>query len=91
MLLHKLAVTAVATATQLLPRDDEDWQDANENSNCVSAVPGHNGNVPVSACNSYYNYDPQFAPAVAVAVLFGIFTGIHIFEGIVFKKVSKKS
>lgn len=54
---------------------------------CVTAVPGHNGNVPISSCNSYYNYDPQVAPAVAVAVLFAIFFSAHLFEGFFFKKV----
>jgi hypothetical protein len=55
---------------------------------CTTAVPGQYGNVPPDACNSNYNYDPQYAPAVAVAVLFGILTVIHISEGIVFKKVN---
>lgn len=45
---------------------------------CTTAVPGKHGNVPIDACNSYYNYDPQFAPAVAVAVIFGILAGVHI-------------
>ncbi|GAB1318302.1 RTA1 like protein-domain-containing protein [Madurella fahalii] len=80
MPVHGLA----ATVARLLPR--EDWYDDEEESNCIYVEPGPNGNVPITACNSYYNYDPQFAPAVAVAVIFGIFTGIHVFEAIVFKK-----
>ncbi|KAK4150434.1 RTA1 like protein-domain-containing protein [Chaetomidium leptoderma] len=77
MLLRTLA----ATTGQLLRRDDGD-----ANNNCVDATPGPNGNVPVGSCNGYYNFDPQFAPAVAVAVIFGIFTGVHVFEGVIFKK-----
>ncbi|KAK3361763.1 RTA1 like protein-domain-containing protein [Lasiosphaeria ovina] len=74
----------IAAATvQVLGRDDGD-DDSNDD--CVKATPGHNGNVPVDACNSYYNYDPQVAPAVATAVIFAIFTGIHLFEAFFFKK-----
>ncbi|AEO55730.1 hypothetical protein MYCTH_2299854 [Thermothelomyces thermophilus ATCC 42464] len=67
-------------ATRLLRRDDDE--------DCVWVEPGPNGHVPPSetACNSYYNFNPQFAPAVAVAVIFGIFTGIHVVEAFVFKK-----
>jgi len=85
MLSHALLLS---TATRLLRRDDDgnDWQDEGD-TNCVKAVPGRNGNVPITACNSYYNYDPQFAPAVAVAVIFGVFTAAHLVEGVVFKKV----
>lgn len=54
---------------------------------CVTAVPGKYGNVPITACNSYYNFNPEFAPAVAVAVLFGILTTAHIVEAAVFRKV----
>ncbi|KAB2575108.1 Rta1 domain protein [Lasiodiplodia theobromae] len=53
---------------------------------CTTAVPGKYGNVPFDACNSYYNFDPQFAPAVAVAVIFGILTIAHLVLAIVFKK-----
>ena len=90
MLYHKVPILAATATVKLLTREDDwnDWkhEDQGENQGCESAVPGHNGNVPISACNSYYNYDPQVAPAVAVAVLFGIFTGVHLFEGIAFKK-----
>ncbi|KAK1751948.1 RTA1 like protein-domain-containing protein [Echria macrotheca] len=71
----------MATRT-ILRRDDYD----DEPTDCVTATPGPNGHVPLDACNSYYNYDPQFAPAVAVAVIFGILLGIHFFEATVFKK-----
>jgi hypothetical protein len=79
MLLNRLT-----TVTQLFRREDE-W---NEEENCFHVTPGPNGNVPLTACNSYYNFDPQFAPAVAVAVIFGILTAMHIFEAAIFKKVS---
>ena len=76
-----------ATATKLLVTRENWWDEDEDNRNCQSAVPGHNGNVPVDACNSYYNYDPEFAPAVAVAAIFGVFLGVHLFMGIVYKKV----
>lgn len=84
MLLNKLSLAV--TATRLMTRAE--WDDEGEEQNCESAIPGPNGHVPVTACNSYYNYDPKFAPAVAVAAIFGILMGIHIFESIVFRKVS---
>ncbi|KAI0881597.1 RTA1 like protein-domain-containing protein [Annulohypoxylon maeteangense] len=77
----------VASVVQLVTRDDDD--DAGDNDgprDCITATPGPNGNVPTYACNSYYNFDPQFAPAVAVAVLFGVLTGAHIVEAIIFRK-----
>jgi len=83
MLLYNLA----ATATRLARRDDNDWYDDDEDRNCVYETPGPNGYVSRSACNSYYNYEPRFAPAVAVAVIFGILTAVHVFQGVVFKKV----
>lgn len=69
------------TTTRLLRRDDDD--------DCVWVEPGPNGYVPPSetTCNSYYYFNPQFAPAVAVAVIFGIFTLIHVFEAFLFQKV----
>jgi len=53
---------------------------------CTTAVPGQYGNVPIDACNSYYNFDPSFAPAVAVAVLFALLTTAHVVEAFAFKK-----
>ncbi|KAK7960612.1 hypothetical protein PG996_011257 [Apiospora saccharicola] len=75
-------------ATRMVLRRD-DWDDAGEqeeNTNCVKAIPGPNGHVPIDACNSYYNFDPRFEPAVAVAILFGIFTLIHLVLGIAYRK-----
>ncbi|KAK8022510.1 hypothetical protein PG993_013277 [Apiospora rasikravindrae] len=82
-----VASLAGAATRMLLRRDD--WDDAGEeqeNTNCVKAVPGPNGHVPVDACNSYYNFDPKFEPAVAVAILFGILTLIHFILCIVYRK-----
>lgn len=53
---------------------------------CTTAVPGNYGYVPPDACNSNYNFNPQYAPAVAVAVIFGILTGVHVLLGFVFRK-----
>lgn len=79
--LNNLAITAT---TRLLASRSEE-----EEPYCTTATPGPNGNVPVTACNAYYNYDPQFAPAVAVAVIFGILTGVHVVQAIIFKKVRR--
>ena len=53
---------------------------------CTTAVPGLYGNVPIDACNSYYNFNPQFAPAVAVAFIFGLLTVAHLTLTIVYRK-----
>jgi hypothetical protein len=75
----------IATATRVIRRDDDDDSDSQ---NCVTATPGPNGYVDdLNACNAYYNYDPKFAPAVAVAVIFGLLLGVHLFQGIFYKKV----
>ncbi len=76
--------TPTPTLPQLATRDD----DSPPASDCTTAVPGQYGNVPFDACNSYYNYDPQFVPAVACAVLFGVLTIGHIAEAFIFRKVS---
>ena len=54
---------------------------------CTTAVPGQYGNVPSDACNSNYNFDPQYIPAVVVAIIFGILSAVHIAEAAIFKKV----
>lgn len=53
---------------------------------CTTAVPGKYGYVPITACNSNYNYNPSFSAAVAVSVIFGILTTVHLAESIIFKK-----
>jgi len=40
----------------------------------------------MGSCNSYYNYDPSFEPAIAVAVIFGVLTLVHLTLGIYFRK-----
>ncbi|KAI2469543.1 RTA1 like protein-domain-containing protein [Annulohypoxylon bovei var. microspora] len=82
-MVYQLLVTSFV---QLVTRDDDDAGDYDGPSDCITATPGPNGSVPVDACNSYYNFNPQFAPAVAVAVLFGVLTGMHIAEAIIFRK-----
>jgi hypothetical protein len=54
---------------------------------CTTAVPGKYGYVPPDACNSYYNYNPQYPAAVAVAVLFGILLLAHVTQAAIYKKV----
>ncbi|KAL6867109.1 RTA1 like domain-containing protein [Trichoderma novae-zelandiae] len=53
---------------------------------CTTAAPGEYGQVPVTACNSSYNAIPAFVPAMAVSVLFGILTSVHMIEACIFKK-----
>jgi hypothetical protein len=59
---------------------------AASSASCTTAVPGRYGNVPVNACNSYYNYDPAFEPAVAVAVIFALLSTVHITLAAIFHK-----
>lgn len=71
-----------STTTSSTPTSTSDVSFAS----CTTAVPGKYGYVPPTACNSYYNFDPSFSAAVAVAVIFGILTLLHLTEAIVFKK-----
>ena len=81
------AARLAGLAARMLLRRDDDGDDDGENTNCIKAVPGPNGHVPYNACNSYYNYDPKFEPAVAVCALFGICTLVHFVLAIVYRKV----
>ncbi|KAB5585202.1 RTA1 like protein-domain-containing protein [Coniochaeta sp. 2T2.1] len=54
---------------------------------CTTAVPGRHGHVSdFEACNAYYNFDPELAPAVAVAVIFGLFTLCHAVLAFIYNK-----
>lgn len=55
---------------------------------CTTAVPDQYGHVPFDSCNSNYSYDPSFTAELAVAVIFGILTLIHLVLAILFKKVA---
>lgn len=74
----------MATSTSVVPTSTSTTTASA--ASCTTAVPGKYGYVPETACNSYYNFDPSFPAAIAVAVIFGIFTVAHITEAIVFKK-----
>lgn len=54
---------------------------------CTTATPGRYGQVPIDACNSYYNFNPNFAAAVAFAVLFGMTAVGHTVQAAIYKKV----
>jgi hypothetical protein len=82
----RLCVCYFAMATSTVSNSPSSTSAA-ASATCTTAVPGKYGYVPPDACNSNYNYDPQFAPAVAVAVIFGIFTLVHLVLAIVFRKV----
>lgn len=77
-----LCKMATSTTNSSTPTSTSDASFAS----CTTAVPGEYGHVPSTACNSYYNYDPSFSAAVAVAVIFGILTLLHLAEAVVFKK-----
>ncbi|KAI9773238.1 MAG: hypothetical protein M1839_002200 [Geoglossum umbratile] len=53
---------------------------------CITTVPGKYGHVPADACNSYYNFDPNFVAAVLVAALFGLVSVVHIGLGFAYRK-----
>lgn len=72
----------MATSNSTAPTSTSDASFAS----CTTAVPGKYGHVPITACNSYYNFDPSFSAAVAVSVIFGILTLAHFAEAIIFKK-----
>ena len=58
---------------------------------CTTAVRGKYGSVPIDACDSYYNYVPNFEAAIAFGTLFGIVTLIHFIQAICYRKVSDRS
>ncbi|KAF2830650.1 hypothetical protein CC86DRAFT_391517 [Ophiobolus disseminans] len=53
---------------------------------CTSAIPDHNGYVPVEACNAQWAYNPSFAAAIALSVVFGLLTLAHLTLAIAFRK-----
>ncbi|KAG7151644.1 lipid transporter atnI like protein [Verticillium longisporum] len=53
---------------------------------CTTAVPGKYGSVPYDACNSNYNFEPDFAANCAFAVLFGLTLGAHLVQAVTWKK-----
>lgn len=73
---------ATSTSTSSTPTSTSDGSAPS----CTTAVPGKYGNVPATACNSYYNFDPSFGAAVAVSVIFGVLTAAHLAEAVVFRK-----
>ncbi|CAK7235066.1 hypothetical protein SBRCBS47491_009163 [Sporothrix bragantina] len=59
---------------------------ASSTASCVTAVPGKYGNVPIDACNSQYNFNPTFAPAVAFSVIYALLTVVHVAQAFIYKK-----
>ena len=53
---------------------------------CTTAIPGKYGAVSPDACNSNYNYSPNFAAAVAMSTLFGVVFLGHLIQAVVYKK-----
>jgi hypothetical protein len=54
---------------------------------CVTVKPDSNGYVPEYACGANYNYYPSFAAALLFAILFGVSTFAHIYQGVYHKKM----
>ena len=55
---------------------------------CTNGIPDQYGHVDIDACNSYYNFYPNFGGNAAFAVIFGLLTLIHLAQAIAYKKVS---
>ena len=85
-----IIISATATIASTTATETPSSTSSEPAPTCTTAKPGPNGHVPFDACNSYYNVEPQFAPAVAVAVIFGVLSTIHIAEAFIFSKVSCK-
>ncbi|KAL0939984.1 RTA1 domain-containing protein [Colletotrichum truncatum] len=54
---------------------------------CVQTVePDANGYVPPGECGALWNYYPSFTAAIIFAVLFGVLTGVHIWQAAAHRK-----
>lgn len=58
---------------------------------CLNVSPGKNGYLPPEACDVILYYVPSLAAAVLFCVLYGLTTGTHIAQGIIYKKVFSAS
>jgi hypothetical protein len=75
--------------------DHQPCRDVKLNSNIIHSRPilhhrrpePQNGNVPIDACNAYYNFDLSFPAAVAASVLFGLLTVGHVVRAVAHRKV----
>ena len=48
-------------------------------------VPDKNGYVPPKTCNALYNFYPSFNAAVAMSIVFGILSFVHIVQAAMFR------
>jgi hypothetical protein len=56
---------------------------------CVrTAVPDANGHVPPGTCGAIWTYYPSYIGAAAFAVMFGMITGVHIWQAAAKKKAN---
>jgi len=54
---------------------------------CVRTIePDENGYLPPGTCGALWAYYPSFNAAVAFASLFGLLTGVHIWQAALYKK-----
>jgi len=55
-------------------------------STCITATPGRHGHVPIGSCNSLYQSDIAWQPAIFFAAAFAITTLLHFFQAFHYKK-----
>ncbi|KAJ5247655.1 hypothetical protein N7468_002638 [Penicillium chermesinum] len=53
---------------------------------CLNVPPGKNGYLPPEACNAILFYVPSLAAAILFCVLYGLTSGIHIVQAVLYKK-----
>ncbi|KAI1208639.1 RTA1 like protein-domain-containing protein [Annulohypoxylon truncatum] len=54
---------------------------------CIQTIePDANGYLPPGTCNALWDYYPSFSAALAFAILFGLLTLAHLYQGIAYRK-----
>ncbi|KAH0430446.1 rta1 domain protein [Colletotrichum camelliae] len=53
---------------------------------CASTTPDLNGHVPYGACHSYWPYVPSFEGNLALAILFGLSTLVHLVQAVMYQQ-----
>jgi len=78
--------TSIPTPTTTLSVSASSTTSSSTTASCTTAVPGKYGHVPPDACNANYNYDPNYAAAVAMSTLFGVVLLGHLIQAVLYKK-----
>ncbi|KAL3293349.1 RTA1 domain-containing protein [Colletotrichum asianum] len=53
---------------------------------CISIAPDSNGHVPYGACQGFWPYVPSFEGNLALAILFGLSTLVHLVQAVMYKQ-----